>query len=631
MAGNSGRRLKREVGWFGAFSMGFGDVGADIFIALGVTALYAGGGVFLAFLITAIAYLAVSLSYAELAPTYPYAGGVYVYALRAWNTLASFIAGWAIILDYVLCTALFATTASGYFKYVFTELEGLEFSLGPVSISSLALIAAAIVLLLIAVNYVGIKYSAGLLVGIVAVGIAVQSLILAVGFLTSFDPSRFLSQLRELGNTQVLGEVGYIPGISVETNNFLYALTIAMASYIGVESIAQAAEEVRRPYRWIPRAAVLCAFSVPTFVLLFSALGLGVTGWQVLADSIENPVAALVSRFPVLGAELSLLVALTAIVLATASSNTGLIGISRLAASMGRLGLLPGWLYSIHPRFRTPTRTIIIFGLVALLLTLSGNIPLLASLYNFGASLSYIILLLALLKLRNSEPHVYRPWRMRPSVRLMLRGKPYEVPVLALVGLILIGTIFTLFMLLHPYGRVLGVLWMLSGLAGYYLYKRLVARAPVVSREERAAVIPAGYRMRLTVLVRPYEDPETVVQSLKHYFDRRFSIKLLSIIDPELEPEYERAAREAEASLNRVSESLASSGYDVSVEVRVGQLEQLVELETRRGDSDFIVLLVKRFLKGAIEKVSLADERFRSVLSRHPAKAILIRKVGPEE
>jgi hypothetical protein len=172
---------------------------------------------------------------------------------------------------------------------------------------------------------------------------------------------------------------------------------------------------------------------------------------------------------------------------------------------------------------------------------------------------------------------------------------------------------------------------MLSGLAGYYLYKRLVARAPVVSREERAAVIPAGYRMRLTVLVRPYEDPETVVQSLKHYFDRRFSIKLLSIIDPELEPEYERAAREAEASLNRVSESLASSGYDVSVEVRVGQLEQLVELETSRGDSDFIVLLVKRFLKGAIEKVSLADERFRSVLSRHPAKAILIRKVGPEE
>jgi Amino acid transporters len=631
MSGNSGRRLRREVGWFGAFSMGFGDVGADIFIALGVTALYAGGGVFLAFLITAIGYVAVSLSYAELAPTYPYAGGSYVYALRAWNTLASFIAGWAIILDYVLCTALFATAASGYFKYVFTGLEGLKLAIGPVSISSLALIAAAIVLLLIVVNYVGIKYSAGLLVGIVSVGIAVQALIIAVGFLTAFDPSRFLSQLSELGNKRVLDEVGYIPWISVEANNFLYALTIAMASYIGVESIAQAAEEVRRPYRWIPRAAMLCAVSVPTFVLLFSALGLGVTGWPVLADSIENPVAALVSRFPVLGQELALLVALTALVMSTASSNTGLIGISRLAASMGRLGLLPYWLYAIHPRFRTPTRTIVIFGLIALLLVLPGDIPLLASLYNFGASLGYIILLLCLLKLRNSEPHVYRPWRMRPNIRLRIGGREYEAPVLALAGLVVIGAIFTLFMLLHPLGRVLGVLWMLAGLAGYYLYRRLVAKAPVVSREERAAVVPAGYRMSLTVLVRPYEDPETVVQSLKHYFDRRFSLKLLSIIDPELEPEYERAARDAEASLRRVSETLLSSGYDVSFEVRVGKLEQLVELEASRGDSDFIVLLVKRFLKGAIEKVSLADERFRSVLSRHPAKAILIRKVGPEE
>jgi APA family basic amino acid/polyamine antiporter len=631
MVSNSGGRLKREVGWFGAFSMGFGDVGADIFIALGVTALYAGGAVFPAFLITAIAYVAVSLSYAELAPTYPYAGGAYVYALRAWNTLASFVAGWAIILDYILCTALFATAAAGYFKFLLKGVEDFALQLGPFSISSLALIASAIVLILIAINYVGIKYSAGLLVAIVAVGLAVQSLIILVGFLTSFDHSRFLAELSDVGNPDILGEVGYLPGIGVETNNFLYALTIAMASYIGVESIAQAAEEVKRPYKWIPRAAILCALSVPTFVLLFSMLGLGVVGWRVMADSIENPVAALVSSFPFFGEELAILVAVTAIIMSTASSNTGLIGISRLAASMGKIGLLPNWLYAIHGKFRTPTRTIILFGLVAFLLTLPGDIPLLASLYNFGASLGYIILLLALLKLRNSEPHVYRPWRMRPSLTFTVGGRRYEAPLLALVGLLIIGAIFTLFMLLHPYGRVLGVLWMLAGITGYYAYRRLVARAPVISREEKTLVVPAGYKMSLTVLVRPYEEPETVEQSLKHHFDKRFSIRLLSIVDPSLEPEHERAAGEAEAMLAGISERLGSSGYDVRSEVRVGDLEELVEREASSGDSDFIVLLVKKFAKGAIEKSSLADERFRSVLSRHPAKAILIRKIGPEE
>ncbi|MCX8116202.1 MAG: amino acid permease, partial [Burkholderiaceae bacterium] len=96
-------RYKREVGWFGSFAMAYGDVGADIYIGLGIVFLYAAGAAPIAILIASLAYISIALAYAELAPTYPYAGGVHVYALRAWDTLISFIVGWAIMLDYTIC------------------------------------------------------------------------------------------------------------------------------------------------------------------------------------------------------------------------------------------------------------------------------------------------------------------------------------------------------------------------------------------------------------------------------------------------------------------------------------------------------------------------------------------------
>ena len=75
--------LKRDVGWYGSFSMGYADVGADVFIALGLVTLYAGGRAPVAFLVAAVTYVATGLAYAELATTYPYAGGAHIYALWA--------------------------------------------------------------------------------------------------------------------------------------------------------------------------------------------------------------------------------------------------------------------------------------------------------------------------------------------------------------------------------------------------------------------------------------------------------------------------------------------------------------------------------------------------------------------
>lgn len=606
--------------------MGYGDVGADIFIALGVTMLYAGGAAPLAFLIGSLAYVAIALSYGELAPAYPYAGGVHVYALRAWNTLLSFVAGWALMLDYLLCISLFATASAGYLHFIFPELEALSLDLGPVEFGSLGLTSALLVAFLLGLNYVGIKYSAGLISSIVAFSIAVQAVIFLVGYLTSFDSERFAEQVTRLGSGDFLPEVEYVPFFDAHTNNFLYGVTIAMASFIGVESIAQAAEETRAPHRWIPRAAKLAALLVPLSVLLMSVLAIGVTDVQTIVDSIENPVAALVSRFRVLGEELALVVAVTAMIMSLASSNTGVIGVSRLTASMGKLSLLPHWLYRLHPRFGTPTRTILLFGGIGLALTLPGDIPLLASLYNFGAMIGYIMLLLSVIALRYKERSVFRPWQLRPSVVIRWKGRELEVPVLVALGLAATTAIFALYLLLHPLGRLLGAVWMAVGVLGYALYRRRVLGLAVVDTSEREMVIPAGYRMSLTVFVRPFENPETVVRTITSYTDTRFEIKLVSVIEREMAGEAEPDTEAVERQLERVASKLRAKGYSATYEVQVGDFEEAAVRELTSGTADFVVYLVRGFEKASVLKASAHSERIHLVLSRFPGRVVLLKK-----
>jgi len=627
-------KLKREVGWFGSFAMGYGDVGADILIALGIVTLYAGGAAPLAFLVAAITYLSVGLAYAELAPTYPYAGGVHVYALRASNTLLSFVAGWAIMLDYVLDLSLFATAASGYLKYLFAWIREFSIEIYPgLKISSLGLIASLLVIFLIAINYVGIKYSASLTSSLVIIGLIVQVSILAVGFLTKFDANLFLSQLIQLGNPKHLPEVEYFNFLDTSLNNFLYGLTLAMASFIGIESIAQAAEETKRPYKWIPRAAKLCVLAVILFVLSFSVLSIGVLDWQVLGSSYENPVAVLVSRFPVIGEQFSILVALAAFVLCLASANTGLIGVSRLTASMGKFYLIPRWFYHIHPKFRTPVRTIIVFGIIGLLLTLPGNIPFLASLYNFGGSLSYMFLMISLLLLRIREREVYRPWKIPFSIKLKGKGEyAIEIPIVGLLGLVGTTAIWILVVLLHPAGRLFGFIWMAAGIALYIAFRKL-SKKPIIGREEKNMVLPAGYRMRVAVLVRPYDDPKVIRKSIERALDKRFSIKLLSIIDmPGImassreEAEIRAARKETEKTLADLAKELRSMGYDAEYDVRVGDLERILEEEVGRSDVDFLAYIVRGFDKAYFEKGF--DEKVHSLMLKHPGKIMLLKRTA---
>ncbi len=106
--------LKRDLGTFSSFSIGYADVGADIYIALGLVLFFGLGAAPLALAAAAVGYACTALSYAELAPAIPIAGGSSSFTREAFGDFYSFIAGWGLLLDYTIDIAIFAWFTMGY-------------------------------------------------------------------------------------------------------------------------------------------------------------------------------------------------------------------------------------------------------------------------------------------------------------------------------------------------------------------------------------------------------------------------------------------------------------------------------------------------------------------------------------
>lgn len=623
--------LKREVGWFGSFSLGYADVGADIFIALGLIALYAAGATPLVFLVTSFIYICIGLVYAELAPIYPYAGGVQVYSMKGFNDLIGFAAGWALILDYTIDISLFALAAAGYFSYLFPEISH---SLSIMGFSSLGVISVVFIATLIVINYIGVKYSVEVSIALVILGLIIQGFVLIPGFLLVFDFSKFIEQLKVLGSPHVLSEVAYIPGAPVNFQNLLYALTLAMASFVGIESIAQAAEETRRPTKHIPKAAKLSVVAVLISVMGFSVLSMGSVGWEKLSNELEYSIAGLVKTYPVIGDIGAKLVALAGFILCYASSNTGVVGVSRLVASMGRYRLLPSWFYKIHPRFKTPTRTIVLFGLIGLILASFGNIPFVAELYIFGALVSYLILMLAFIKLRNLKEEVYRPWKVPGEISLPIRGRIIKIPILGIVGLVGVASLLSLTVLFHARGRILGSLWLLIGIITYVIYRRKM-RLQVLSSISAQQITPVSHIYYVGALIRPViERPETVIECITRNLDKRFHVMLISIVDPsEFNLDLSRIAdraqlyqlrNEALLELEEIAQKLRKLDYEAEARVFVGDAEKIVSVLMESGRIDFIALIRRSTEKVRIEKAH--EDKLHRVISKYHGRIIVLRR-----
>ncbi len=629
--------LKREVGWYGSFAMGYADVGADLYVAIGLVAFYAAGASPIAFAIASITYVCTGLAYAELATAYPYAGGAQVYSMRAFNDMIGFVAGWAVMLDYTVDIALFSLASAGYLSFF---LPWLKNSFIPISvlgfqfrISYIGLSAFLLVIALLFLNAVGIRESSAFNELLVSLDLVVESAILIGGLLLAFSVALFLSQIEIFGAKPVFPNIVYImPDLGTQTQNFIYGVTLAMTSFIGIESIAQAAEETRRPQRWIPRANKLSIVAVVVFAVGLSTLSMGLMPWQDLAASQTDPMAAIASRIPYLGHILGPIVALTGFTICYVSTNTGVIGASRVVFSMGRFSLMPTWFYRVHRRFRTPIRTIAVFGLIGAAIALVGELHFVADLYNFGALLSYVIVNVSLIVLRNKEPDAYRAWKLPGTLKLRIGEKVILIPVIAIIGAIATATMWIFVVGFHAEGRIVGTIWLAIGIVGFIAFRRS-RKMSIFGAEVGKTIAPGAYMMNATVLVRLPEDEDMVVRSLKYELDTRFRIKLLNVVDPselglstENISDYSQLKQVQAISseeLRRVAKRLGSEGFEVLSQVEIGSTRSTVEREMESGDNDVVVLIKRKTLKGHLEK---REDTAYAVASEYPGKLMIVRR-----
>ncbi|MBC7342116.1 MAG: amino acid permease [Clostridia bacterium] len=469
MSSSEGKlELRRDVTVWGSFMWGYADVGADIYAALGLVMAAAHGGTSLAFALAGIVYILIGLAYTELASAYPVAGGGQYFTLRGLGDFWGFVAGSALLLDYTIDIALFATASAGYFNF-FLPYFGinpaqLTISLGPFHHINIFWMAEALALtaFLIWLNIKGMRESSLLNEVLGAIDIITESSIIIFGFLFAWRPELLALQWK----TQ-------FPSL----HDFMYGSSLAIISFVGLESISQAAQETKRPATIVPRTSITLIFTVFIFATAFSTMSLGVLPWQTIARSVGDPVATLAHAIPYIGIIAGPFAALLGATILLISANSGVMSASRLTYAMSQFHFISDWFNAVHPKHRTPYRTIVVFsmiGVVQIILSfLTPNaMDTLGNMYAFGATTGYILVLISLIRLRFIDPYTPRPYRVPLNLPLRYRGQTISFPILGVLGILGVSSILFEVILTHPIGRVAGPLWVVGCFFYYYWYRK---------------------------------------------------------------------------------------------------------------------------------------------------------------
>ncbi len=198
-------------------------------------------------------------------------------------------------------------------------------------------------------------------------------------------------------------------------------------------------------------------------------------------DWARHPIAGIAANIPLalISDVLRPLIAILAGTILLIATNAGLIGISRLAFSLGTYKLLPPFLSRVHPRFKTPFISIILFSVIAVLIQIpglfaTGIFERLGALYAIGSLLAGMFAHAAILSLRVRKPELPRPFKLGWNIRV--RGR--ELPVTAILGLMATSAIWFIILITQPYSRWVALAWMVVGLVVFYLYRRMEHMPP---------------------------------------------------------------------------------------------------------------------------------------------------------
>ena len=443
-------KLPRTLGAKALFAACYGNVGSSIYYGLGVTAAFALGLTPLALILAGFIFVTTALNYAEGTAAMPHAGGSSSFARRAFNEPIGYLVGWIQLLNYTATVAISAYTAISYLA-VLGEYVGF---LKILHQSPYTVIAAVILIaLLIALNVVGIQESSVINLFLALLDLGTQLVLVLLGLVL-------------LLNFQTVIHNVHL-GVAPSWGNFLASISIAMVTYTGIETISNMSEEAKNPGRAVPRAT----YGVIVAVLFVSAFlpTIGMSVFPVHLDAqgnfttdlatrwVDDPVAGIVTHFhpALLAYWAGVWVAILAFTILVIATNAGLIGISRLSYSLASHELFPKAFSALHPRFKTPWVSVIVFGIAAAVLVLPGRITQMGAIYSLAATFAFCTAHLSVMRLRYVEPDLYRPYRMPLNVKF---GRS-SIPILSVVGALAIGAVFTQLL----FQNVLSSTWIFLG------------------------------------------------------------------------------------------------------------------------------------------------------------------------
>jgi basic amino acid/polyamine antiporter, APA family len=500
------RGLKKSVGTAGLFATAYGNVGSSIYYALGLVAAHALGLTPLVFIFAGGLFALTAKTYAEGASMFPEAGGSSSFARHAFNEVVSFFAGWGLSLDYIITVAISAFFVPHYLAAFFPTLGH-----GPWDVVGGATVVAILALL----NIRGLGESTKVNIFLAVTDLMTQIALVVLGAIVILNPHLLVSQVH----------LGTAPTYS----QLIFALSISMLAYTGIETLSNMAEEAKDPGEQVPRAVnhvLIAVIGLYVGISIIAMSALPVTqnasghystalGTTYQGDPILGIVSALHLHGTALTAARYYIGALAATILIIAT-NAGMIGISRLSWSLAEHRQLPGIFSRLHPRYRTPWFTIAFFSLIAIVLIVPGQITFLGNLYSFGAMLSFTIAHIAIVALRLRDPLRDRPYRAPWNVKV--RGKP--VPMTAVLGAIGTGAAFASVVALHEEARIVGTAWMVIGMAGYFIYRRRQGLDPKkeyrIPRPERpVGFVEVTYRNALVPILGTSVDNEAMARAAK--------------------------------------------------------------------------------------------------------------------
>ncbi len=425
--------LHRTLGFWGAAGIGIGAIiGTGIFVLIGVASGIPGPAVILSFIIAGFVALLTGLSTAELSSFIHESGGSYIYTTKAFGAFPGFVVGWMKSFDYIVGASAVSVGFAAYFTY----FVGI-----PTTTGTIVLVGTLWPLILMLLNLRGIREASGANNLLVALKILALLVFILVGATALISGGNYAN---------------YHPFFPQGFSGVMSGAAIIFFAFIGFNTIAIMAEEIRDPGKNVPRA-ILFAFGICTLIYVgVSVVAVGIVNWKLLGTSgapLEFALKTVTDNIFILQfLAISALFATTSVIMAS------IMGGSRALFAMARQGVLPKVLSTIS-RQNVPAFTIVICGLIisGIVLLTGGNLEWLASLFNFGTLLTFFFINLSLLRLRKLMPDAQRSFRV-PLY-------PYT-PIVAMISCIVLA------FYLNANAVITACVFLVIGIIVYYLNGR---------------------------------------------------------------------------------------------------------------------------------------------------------------